>query len=191
MNTPLSVALGNMWQHTPNRYVDVECKSMDILRQNGYGNLHRAILAPAIKYMDDGATLISRCTGRLAVDYGIPESPPAFVRPEDLMLGDKIVVINWVPSNGDATTVRYDTPRELIGRVDKVQWVKCRVAPRKLPADEWITEKITDPIEERRVYAVGLRKGSKISPIIVRDYSLLLRLGDSRLTEPSGEIVPG
>jgi len=157
-------------------------KAREQLLLGGYGvteDLQRP-LATALR--DGGAEVVSKRTGCVWINHGLPEVPPCFIGPDKLRVGDRVHVLNWVPLGVHGATLDLG-PRS--GRVNKIAVVKCRVSSGPLAFDRWPTEE-PQTLEEKRVYALGLEDQNGVYPVLLKDYSFVMRL-DGPAALPTGE----
>jgi len=182
MRTPQSIQLLKQLGASLGKPSDAwALKAKEQLLVNGYGDSGdiRQAVAEALQA---GAEVVSKKTGCVWLSHGLPHVPPAYIRPGKLRVGDRAIVLNWVPLGVHGATIDL-SPK--VGKVAKLLVVKCKIAGGPVPYDRWPME-MPQVFDEKRVYALGLEGDQGVTPICLKDYSLVMRLdGPSAL--PSGE----
>jgi hypothetical protein len=146
--------------------------------------------------ISNGAKPVSEYTGKLMVEHGIAEEPPAFVRPRKLEVGDTVIPLDWrgVCLQG----AKFDMPMvPPAAKVKKIYMGPAKVTKNaypfgRMPGDLSKVETVT----EDRMWGLDL-EGDKVgkdddtfpSTIPTRDTTMVLRM--EALASPEGEINPG
>jgi hypothetical protein len=146
--------------------------------------------------VSNGAKPVSEYTGKIMVEHGIPEEPPAFVRPKKLEVGDMVIPIDW--RSVGAFGGKFDMPMvPQAAKVKKIYMGPARVSKNaypfgRTPADLSKVEMVT----EDRMWGLDLEEGKVKkdddtfpSPVSTRDTTMVLRM--EALASPEGEINPG
>lgn len=166
-----------------------------VLKESGFDKLPmtdkaRQILEGALS---NGARPVTEYTGKVMLERAIPEEPPAFVRPGQLNVGDRIISLQWMPVG--LFGAKFDLPMiPPTARIKKMYSGPVKVSknaypPGRVPTDPSKVETTT----EERLWALDLEEdGIKKSnddhspcPMITKDTTMVLRL--EPLAAPSGE----
>lgn len=142
-----------------------------------------------------GGKIVTKKTGKVQMDRGIPEEPPGFVRPDSLKIGDTVQAINWYPLGTRGAVI--DLYPE--GKVTKMYFTKCLVTKEACPLG-FIPED-EDLVEEDRLIGLELdgkgpfalkAKGMRSTPFVIKDSSIILRF--PTMAAPDGQsrhVSPG
>ena len=147
--------------------------------------------------ISNGAKPVTMYTGKVMVERGYPEEPPALSpRPMNLRAGDTVIPLDWQWVRGFGA--KFDMPYvPAAARVKSVHTAPVKVTKKsypfgRVPAD---ISKVETEMEDR-VWGIGLEEdGVKKdddtfpSPVTVRDTTMVLRV--EPLASPSGEVNPG
>lgn len=157
-------------------------KAREQLLLGGYAvtdDLQR-LLATSLR--NGSADVVSKRTGCVWMNHGLPEIPPGYIRPGKLRVGDRVQVVNWVPLGVHGAMLDLG-PRN--GKVNKIVMIKCRISCGPMAFDRWPSEEPAT-LEEKRVYALGLEDQNGTYPVLLKDYSFVMRL-DGPAALPTGE----
>lgn len=181
------------------RSVEVRKDGIDvekILKEGGWDKLPltdkgKEILADAIH---KGAKPATMYTGKLMVDHGVPEEPPAFMAPKGLKVGDRVIPLQWTPMGvHGAQFDLFSVPGA--AKVKKMYTGPVKVTKNsypfgRIPAD---LSKVETTTEERlwglELEAEGVQKeddGCVACPMTTKDTTMVLRL--EPLATPEGEV---
>lgn len=166
-----------------------------VLKESGWDKLPmtdraREILEGAIS---NGATPVTEYTGKVMIEHALAEEPPAFVRPQSLNVGDRVIPLNWVSVGRQAA--KFDLPYvPEVARVSKMYVGPAKVTknaypPGRVPRDFSKCEMVT----EERLWGLELedevRKSDDLCPcpVTTKDSTMVLRL--EPLAQPSGEVA--
>lgn len=166
-----------------------------VLKESGWDKLPmtdraREILEGAIS---NGATPVTEYTGKVMIEHALAEEPPAFVRPQSLNVGDRVIPLNWVSVGRQAA--KFDLPYvPEVARVSKMYVGPAKVTknaypPGRVPKDFSKCEMVT----EERLWGLELeddvRKSDDLCPcpVTTKDSTMVLRL--EPLAQPSGEVA--
>lgn len=148
-------------------------------------------------FISNGAKPVTQYTGKVMVERGYPEEPPALSpRPMNLRAGDTVIPLDWQWVRGFGA--KFDMPYvPAAARVASIHTAPVKVTKKsypfgRVPAD---ISKVETEMEDR-VWGIGLEEdGVKKdddtfpSPVTVRDTTMVLRV--EPLASPSGEVNPG
>lgn len=172
-----------------------------ILKETGWDKLPMSDKAKQMveDAISKGAKPVTEYTGKYMVDHGMPEEPPAFVRPGSLKAGDRVVPLHWTPMG--VFGAKFDMPyvpetatvkKMLTGAVTVT---KSAYPPGRCPSDLGKCE----TVKENRMWGMelepeGIKKeapsddGTSAMPVWTRDTTMVLRL--EPLASPSGDVAP-
>jgi len=171
--------------------VDIE----KILKDSGFDRLPMTDKAKSIveDAITKGARPVTEYTGKLMLERNLPEEPPAFVRPKQLKVGDRVVALQWMPMGvmGSKFDLPFVPPAVKVKKlyIAPVKVTKESFPPGQIPKD---CSKLETVIEQRlwgldvEIEEVKKEGGTLISsPLATRDTTLVMRLAP--LASPAGE----
>lgn len=147
--------------------------------------------------ISNGAKPVTMYTGKVMVERGYPEEPPALSpRPLNLRAGDTVIPLDWqwVRGFGAKFDMPYIPPS---ARVKAVHVAPVKVTKKSYPFGRVPSDiSKVETVMEDRVWGIdleeeGVKKDDDTfpSPVMVRDSTMVLRM--EPLASPSGEVNPG
>jgi len=148
--------------------------------------------------ISNGAKPVTSYTGKVMVERGFPEEPPALnPRPLNLRAGDTIIPLDWQWVRGFGA--KFDMPYvPAAARVKTVHRAPVKVTAKSYPFGR-VPKDLSkvETVEEDRVWGIDLEEDGVNkeeddtfpSPVMVRDTTMVLRV--EPLASPSGEVNPG
>lgn len=144
-----------------------------------------------------GAKPATEFTGKIMIERGFPEEPPAFVRPNTLNVGDRVVPLDWRWIGGHGATIDLPNVPEA-KRIKKLYTGPAKVSknsypygryPKDLSKVETVTEDRLWGFEtEDRLGKQGDDDTMSL-PVTTRDTTLVLRV--PAMASPEGEVNTG
>jgi len=147
--------------------------------------------------ISNGAKPVTSYTGKVMVERGYPEEPPALSpRPMNLRAGDQVIPLDWqwVRGFGAKFDMPYVPPAARIAAV--------HTAPVKVTAKSYPFGRVprdiskVETVTEDRIWGLDLEEDGVSkdddtfpSPVALRDTTMVLRV--EPLASPSGEVNPG
>ena len=147
--------------------------------------------------ISNGAKPVTSYTGKVMVERGFPEEPPALSpRPMNLRAGDRVIPLDWqwVRGFGAKFDMPYVPPA---ARVAAVHTAPVTVTRKSYPFGRVPSDiSKVETVKEDRIWGVdleedGVKKDDDTfpSPVALRDTTMVLRM--EPLASPSGEVDPG
>jgi len=173
---------------------------VQILKDGGWDKLPMSDKAKGVieDAISKGAKPVTEYTGKLLVEHGIAEEPPAFLRPKKLKVGDRVVPLQWASMGVHGAQFDLQSVPAAM-KVKKMytgpaKVTKCAYPPGRGPSD--ILK--CDTVIEDRMWGMDLEpedvkksadsNGHETSSVPVRtsDTTMVLRL--EPLASPQGEV---
>ena len=173
-----------------------------VMKETGWDKLPMSDKAKTLveDAISKGARPVTEYTGKYMVDHGMPEEPPAFVRPGALKAGDRVIPLHWTPMG--VFGAKFDMPYvPETAKVNKILTGQVTVTKDAYPLgrcpsdigkcatvkEDRMWGMVLEP-ENVKKEADGKDDGTSAMPIWTRDTTMVLRL--EPLSSPSGEISP-
>jgi len=144
-----------------------------------------------------GAKPVTEFTGKIMIERGFPEEAPAFVRPNTLNVGDRIVPLDWRWIGGHGATIDLPNVPEA-KRIKKMYTGPAKVSKDSYPYGRYPKDiSKVETITEDRLWGLeaedrlGKQNGDDTMslPITTRDTTLVLRV--PAMASPEGEVNTG
>jgi hypothetical protein len=169
------------------------------IKQSGFDKLPMTDKARELleNVLSNGAEPVTQYTGKVLVERGIPEVPPASLAKINtaLQVGDRVIPLHWVPVGpvGATFDLPYVPPSARITRMYKgpAKVTKDVYSPGRAPKDC----KNCESVIEERLWALDLEaegdekhadNDDTAVPMSMADTTMVLRL--EPLAQPSGEV---
>jgi hypothetical protein len=173
---------------------------IQLLKDGGWDKLPMSDKAKGVieDAISKGAKPVTEYTGKLLVEHGIAEEPPAFLRPKKLKVGDRVVPLQWTSMGVHGAQFDLQSVPAAM-KVKKMytgpaKVTKCAYPPGRGPSDIMKCESVIEDrmwgmdLEPEDVKKESDSGGHETSSVPVRtsDTTMVLRL--EPLASPQGEV---